>query len=41
MPEITVKHEINTDEDTFWEKIVFEVAIALSKLFESDQNLFL
>src|SRR5438045_458403 len=26
MPEITVKQEINTDEDTFWEKIVFDAA---------------
>lgn len=23
MPEVTLKHEIDTDEDTFWEKIVF------------------
>lgn len=23
MPEVTLKHEINTDEDTFWSKIVF------------------
>ena len=26
MPEVTLKHEIDTDEDTFWEKIVFSEA---------------
>jgi hypothetical protein len=26
MPEITLRHEIDTDEDTFWSKIVFDEA---------------
>lgn len=26
MPEVTLRHEIDTDEDTFWSKIVFDEA---------------
>jgi hypothetical protein len=33
MPEITLRHEINTDEDTFWSKIVFDEAFN-KKLYE-------
>jgi len=33
MPEITVKHEINTDEDTFWNKLVFDEAFN-KKMYE-------
>jgi hypothetical protein len=33
MPEITVKHEINTDEDTFWTKLVFDEAFN-KKMYE-------
>jgi len=33
MPEVTLKHEIDTDEDTFWEKVVFNEEFN-KKLFE-------
>ena len=33
MPEVTLRHEIDTDEDTFWTKIVFDEAFN-KKLFE-------
>jgi len=26
MPDVTIRHEINTDEDTYWSKIVFDEA---------------
>ena len=33
MPEITIKHEIDTDEDTFWAKLVFDEAFN-KKMYE-------
>jgi hypothetical protein len=33
MPEVTLRHEIDTDEDTFWSKIVFDEAFN-KKLYE-------
>lgn len=33
MPEITLRHEIDTDEDTFWSKIAFDEAFN-KKLYE-------
>lgn len=33
MPEVTLRHEIDTDEDTFWSKIVLDEAFN-KKLFE-------
>jgi hypothetical protein len=33
MPEVTLRHEIDTDEDTFWSKICFDEAFN-KKLFE-------
>ena len=26
MPDVTMRHEIETDEDTYWSKIVFDEA---------------
>lgn len=34
MPEVMLRHEIDTDEDTFWSKIVFDEAFN-KKLYES------
>lgn len=33
MPDVTLRHEIDTDEDTFWSKIVFDEAFN-KKLYE-------
>lgn len=33
MPEVTLRHEIDTDEDTFWTKLLFDEAFN-KKLFE-------
>src|SRR5918999_1322231 len=33
MPEVTLRHEIDTDEDTFWSKIVFDESFN-KKLYE-------
>ena len=33
MPEVTLRHEIDTDEDTFWSKIVFDEGFN-KKLYE-------
>lgn len=33
MPEVTLRHEIDTDEDTFWSKIVFDEAFN-TKMYE-------
>lgn len=33
MPEVTLRHEIDTDEDTFWSKVVFDEAFN-KKLYE-------
>lgn len=37
MPEITLRHEINTDEDTYWAKCVFDAAFNTSLYVEALQ----